>query len=211
MKQIPSAAFLQSLEASHFDDLCAALLEPDLARIPEIHPKDCHTDLFAYASEDDRTDALALFPESYRFVLNSFRLYLEEELDLRINDGLLRYDAGRKLDVIRGFMPWHRSECLLRFLTGKSDGPEQFNPLHVWEWCDGLAVMYVQNQQNLREELLRVVQDDVFRPAGMTVDRFVALQPLEQQRFCERHEELMAAAFQSLGSRFPREAADGEL
>ena len=202
---------MRGFDTSYFDSLAAAALDPSSARIPEITPKDCHTDLFAYASVDDREDALALFPVLYGFVQTSFRQFLEEELDLRINDGLLRLSAERKSEIIRSFVIWHRAECLLRFLTGKSGESTGFNPLHVWEWCDGLAIMYVQNEQRLREDLMRTVLDDVFGPAGMTVGRFVAMQPSEQQRFCEQCEELMAAAFQSLGSHFPKETSGGKL
>jgi hypothetical protein len=183
-----------------FDSMVQAAL--DESAIPALPTDEGHmTDVFVFAPPDDQEAALKLYHVVQLFFTRSFGAFIQEASDCGLDEGLLRLNEARKAKLLLEFRIWYGTKCLVEFFTKKD---QSFNPLFLSEWCDGLAVMFVQNEQHLWEEVTRVLLHDVFMPSGVHVSEFLGLNFGEQQNFFKDQYGAYVAALQALGNKFPQ-------
>lgn len=171
---VDTKSFLEEAFAGCFDSLCNILFGRVVPSAQDVRDL-FHTDVYAFASEGIREQALGYYAEVRTFESEEFKLFMEEAYDGPTDETLLGLPQDIKADFYNEF------ELHLKVKTlGRLISEFDFNPLYFTGYQEGLAVLYVQSPSLLCNKILDFLEV-LFEQNGHTFDSF-SLLPFEEQK-----------------------------
>lgn len=186
------------LLAGYFDQLCEALLGTSEPVYVVLHD-DCFTDRYEKADPEVRDRARDLSTSCYRYLLERFKAFLEEEVG-PVNGGLLSYDDTFKSETLVLFQEHYVVAALDAFLRRKDPA---FRPIFLTGWCDGIATMQIQSEAALCAELHGVLEEEFFEPSETSAGAFLELDFQDKLEFYRRHKKRFHLAIVALDTSDP--------
>jgi hypothetical protein len=189
-------SLVRETSIEYFDILCTLVAghpPPSTAQLEG----DFKTELFVFADEKMQEAAINLYPFVRTHEADEFLKFMFETYDGTSEDWI-KFSDDTKFEALIDFTLFYQTKTLVELIT-----KEDFSPMFFTGFYNGIAVLCIQDQKKLRDEILEIASK-LISQRGITLEEFILLDFGAQLTICAELETYIVAEIQCMDSRFPK-------